>query len=238
MHAVELISKHLDSSVIDTHPTQFKIPEICTVTGNEINEGYELKKLLSGNFSDIESLRFPSKYASVDFAACIKPTLKTETGFTELRKYSFIASESAITLLRVENLLEWILKEKETPFVFCVGSLRASKAQKHTSFKADVNYSNDIYTVSSEIGNVLVDMQIVRKILPIIQSWYTVTEATKHKAMQLTYFSKDDILNECSSFMKIEKYGSEKYFKENAILSVYRQTLLFELLTKSLQKHV
>jgi hypothetical protein len=237
-HAIEIISKHLDHTGIDTAKTQFKIPEICAISGKEITEGYELKKLLSGNFSDIDSLKFPSKYASADFAACIKPTLKTETGFTELRKYSFIASESSITLLRVENLLEWILKEKETPFVFCVGSLRASKAQKHTSFKAEVNYSNDIYTVSTEIGNVLVDMQIVKKILPIMQAWYTVTEATKHKATQLTYFSKDDILNECSSFMKIEQYGAEKYFKENAILAYYRQTLLFELLTKSLQKNV
>lgn len=235
-HAVDIISNHLDKTNIDTQILIFDKPEYCSLTGNQIEKGYEIKKLLSANFTDIESFKYPSKYVGENFAACVKTTLKTETGYTELRKYSFIATETEIIFLKVDNLLEWILKEKPTPFVFCVGTLRASKAQKHTSFKSEINYQNDIYSISTEIGNIIVDMNIVNKILPVMKSWYTVTPETKDKSVQMTYFNKEEILTECKSFFKIEQYGAEKYFKENAILAYYRQTLLFELLTKSLQK--
>ena len=235
-HAVDIIAKHLDKSNIDTVITEFKKHEYCALSGAEINKGYEIKKLLSANFTDIDSFKYPSKYVSESFAACVKTTLKTESGYSEIRKYSFIATEKEIIFLKVDNLLEWILKEKDIPFVFCVGTLRASKAQKHTSFKSEINYQNNIYSISTEIGNVLVDLEIINKILPIMQSWYTVTPETKDKSTQMTYFNKEEILTECKSFFKIEQYGAEKYFKENSILSYYRQTLLFELLTKSLQK--
>jgi hypothetical protein len=238
MNAVNIIASHLDAQQIDTQKTVFENTEICAFTGEKITEGYELKKLLSGNFSDYEVFKYDSKYVGSNFASCIKNTLKTETGYTELRKYSFIATEREIILLRAENLLEWILKEKETPFVFCVGSLRASKAQKHTSFKSITNYSNDIFTVSTEIGNVTVNINEVKKILPIVKNWYSVTEATKHKATQLTYFNKEEMLIGSSSFMKIEQYGSDRYFKENSVLEKYRGSLWYELIIKSLQKTV
>jgi hypothetical protein len=175
---------------------------------------------------------------SKQVAMCLKPCLQVEGKLTELRKYSFIADDEKLITLRAENLMQYILCDKKTPFVFCVGTLRASKAQKHTSFKALVNYSNDIFTVSTEIGNVTVDKNLVNEILPILNSWYSVTESTKHKATQLTYFNKEEMLEGCQSFMKIEQYGAEKYFKENSILEKFRGSLWYELIIKAIQKTI
>lgn len=234
-HACNIIARHLDKAGLDHPPTQFKCLQICAFTGQEIESGYS-KKILSSNFTDWDSLKFNSDYISIDVALCIKPTLPIGDSFSELRKYSFFASEQNLVLLNSENLLKYLLSDKEVPFVFCIGSLQSSKAQKHTSFKAEVNYNNDIFSVQTEIGPVLFDRIKAIEILPIIQNWYTVTDKTRGMATELTHFTKQEILTGSTNFAKIEAYGVDAYMAENDILKGYRNDLWFHLLVKGLTK--
>jgi hypothetical protein len=236
---IQLIAKHLHADQIGIEPEDLSGKNlVCAFSGIPLERGYPLKKILSGNFSDVDCIKFSGGYMSVEMASLLKQCLPNpEGGYTELRKYSFIATPSEIVLLRADNLLEHLLNtNKETPFVFCVGSLQASKAQKHTSFKAQLNHSNDIFTVSTEVGQVTVEMSKINAVLPIVQAWYSVTEQSKGKATEMTYFTKDEIKQGCQNLQKIEQYGAEKYLTENAILEKVRGGLWFELLVKAIKK--
>jgi hypothetical protein len=239
MTAHELIASHLHKDQIGIEPENLEGKNLhCAFSGIALKEGYPLKKILSGNFSDIDSIKFAGGYMSVEMASLLKQCLPNpEGGYTELRKYSFIATPSELVLLRAENLIDYLLKsDKETPFVFCVGSLQSSKAQKHTSFKAQLNYSNDIFTVSTEVGQVTVEIAKINQVLPIVQAWYTVTPATRGKASEMTFFTKEELKNGCQNLQKIEAYGAEKYLQENSVLEKVRGGLWFELLVKAIKK--
>lgn len=228
MHACNIIAKHLEAVGLD-RPTVFDSEKICSFTGETIKEGFTFD-ILSSNFTDWESLKFKSSYIGIDAAKCLKATLRVENGLTEIRKYSFFASESRLVRLGTDNMLEMLLSEKETPFVFCVGSLFSSKAQKHTSFKAEVNYNNNIFSIQTEIGPITFDKEKAIEVLPIVKSWYTVSKKEQ------TNFTKAEILEGCKDFKKIEAYGSEKYLDENRALEPVRKNFWFSLLVKAMPK--
>ena len=239
MTATELIAKSLNvEKALEGYNVEKLEGKVCLFSGLPIDKGVHVKKALSGNFTDFDACKgLGSEYVGLDVMACLKQGFEVEKDkFTELRKYSFLATEKGIEVIRTANLLECLLKDKPTPFVFCFAMLRAQKAQKHLSFKSQVNYQNDVFTVTTECGDILFDRSKAKEVLPIIEAWYSITDDTKGKATTHTYFNKDEILNGCQNLKRIEKYGVEKYYTENAILQGYRGQLFFELLVRSLQK--
>lgn len=230
--------------------------ELCLFSGLPIKEGVLAKNIISSNFTDHEHCKgLGSKWVSVSAALCMKETLKIQPyidaniadsektegdsenkTFSELRKYSYIANNNGIVIIRSANLFDVLFSDKQMPFVFCLGTLRASKSQKHLSFKSIVNYNSDNFIVTTECGNVLFEMQKAKEILPILQKWYTVTAKTKGSAQESTYFTKDEILHSCNDFKRIEQYGYIEYFSENAKIEPMRNSLFLELIVKSIRK--
>jgi len=227
---MNLISKHLDRKNLKSKVWQFRYPMKCAFSGESINEGVLLKDLIGDTFTDKYVLRYNSKYVSIDFAMLVSDVIPSEKGFNILRSYSFFSSDSHFRLLSREEILPLLLEIPETPFQ--IGVTYSSK--KHISYKTPINYNGSKFVVCTDVGLVDVDISIVRSLLPIIQSWYTVIP---DKAQQPTYFTKSEIKGEDEpSVIKIKEYGISRFLNENAVLQKYRKTMFFNFLIHILNK--
>lgn len=230
MNSINLISKHLDENnlSIEVHD----VDAVCAFTGEQISRGVKNKDLIKKTFTDWAYLKYRSDFSSVDAALCIEAVIKSEKGFNSLRNYSFFATESELVFLRREDILDLVLSVPSTPFVLCV----TYSNKKHTAYKATVNYNQKNFIVTTDIGDVNIDIDKVRSILPIIQSWYTVVRGKEETSAQPTYFTKAEILNGCDNHKRINDYGIEKYYKENEIIEQYRNTAFLNFIVHILNK--
>lgn len=224
------LSKHLldleDSDVIE-----LKAPVICAFTGIETMRAAPINKAISGNFTDWTYLRYKSNYISEEAYKCIKQTLPLPNGSVgDVRMYSFFADEDSLQVVEHSKRLEVLLADKKPPFLFVIGNLYASKAQKHIVYKSIVSTDAECFFVCTEAGNVAIEMPWVRSILPTLQAWYTCPIGSKSP-----YFTKQEILSGCKDVKKIEAYGVAKYFEQNAIIEPYRGTMRLDLLVNFLQ---
>lgn len=234
MHAINLIAKHLpryfgaNVEIIKGLNTQ------CAFTGEPITEGIPINKVLGGTFTDFEYIKFNTGYVSIDAYLCISeclPSSKEGRG-NSLRVYSYFADREHFKIFKREEILDYIINQKLTPFVLCV----SYNNKKHTAFKAKVNYDNEEYTIRTDLGHVRIFMPDVRACLPIMQNWYTIVPGKGNANMPPTFFSKQEILTGKLDFKKVIEYGEDRAYSENEKLERYRGALWFELIVHCLNK--
>jgi len=228
---MNLISKHLDRNNLKLKV--YQVNGICAFTGNQIIEGVLMKDLIKKTFTDQESIKFNSNYASIDIALLIEEVIKSEKGFNSLRNYSFYADESKLELLKRENILELLLSIPKTPFQ--IGVTYSNK--KHLAYKAPVNFDTENYKVITDLGIINFEKQKAFQIIKIVQKWYKVLPEKVNKEAKPTHFTKDQIKGlSYPNHKQIEAYGLQKFFKESQELGRFRETALFNLIIYCLNK--
>ena len=164
MHVVDFIAKHLQDRPLPKLKVE-EVNTICAFTGEPITEGVKLQNAIKGSFNDYEYLRYDSDYVGLNFIRCTKNIINEKSS---LRNYGYFVTDSKLGLIVAENnvgsfkgadysranLWDFIIKEKETPFVLCV----TFNGKKHTSFKARINESNKQFIVTTDQGNVRINV--------------------------------------------------------------------------------
>lgn len=230
MNNLQLIASGLDINNLSL--TVQNVNTICSFTGEKITKGVANNDLIKKTFTDHCFLRYSSDYSSVDAAMCISAVIQGSKGFNSLRSYSFLATKGELSILKRESILETILNLKSTPFVLCV----TYSNKKHTSYKSIINTDVNNFVVTTDIGNVSISIDTIRRILPVIESWYSIVDGKEKTSTQPTYFTKNDILIGCSNAKKIKEYGVAKYFKEDQKIQEYRNTSFLKLIVHILNK--
>ena len=237
-HAITLIGKHLRKYMPSNVELKKKLSTVCAFSGIPISEGVPLKKIIGGQFTDREYIKFDSQYVSLDAYLCFSEILPSgsanENRKNSLRVYNYYVDENELLLLKREELLTHLLKEKKTPFVFCI----TYNNKKHTSFKAKINYNNDDFIVRTDLSYVSIQKKNLLAVLPILEKWYSVPPGKEKTSMQPTFFSKQEILTGQLNYYKVQEYGEALAFEENEFLSFYRGSLWFELLVHCLNKKI
>lgn len=225
MHSTELISKKIDIELKETED----INTICCFTGKPITKGIHKKHIVGVNFTDIEYIKYPSDYVSLEVAKCIMPVIPSsnkEGRLNSLRNYSYLATEKELKLLAREDCIEILKNPPSPPFVFAY----TYNNKKHTTFKSKITFNTSNIFVTTDINGIIeIKKEIFDLLFPIIQSWYSFEESMKTTE---TYFTKGEILYGTDNTRNIERYGIERFYKENIVLNKYRNTLILELLTR------
>jgi hypothetical protein len=238
---MNLISKHLNKENLKSKIFHFESETICAFTGEKISEGIKLSEIAGDTFTDHTYIKYDSEYVSLDIALLIQPVIRIgdsvkkngKENWTALRNYSYYASENELTLLKRENILDLLLNIPDAPFCFAV----TYSNKKHTSFKCRKNTNKDVFTVTTDVGEVLFNKAKVLEFLQTIQNWYSIIPEKKDTAAQPTFFTKANILGEFPMSLKISEYGEKKFEEENNFLLKYRNTSLFELVVHLINKH-
>jgi len=226
-----MIEKYLNREYLKSPPVECN--SICAFTGKKITEGVLKSKLISKTFTDFELIKYKSDYVSVDIALLLSNVIKNTKGnMTSLRNYSFFANTHGFKTLMRDEILDLLLNLKDSKFQICI----TFSNKKHIAYKSKMQINNQIFTITTDIGNCVFDVKKTKHILPIIQNWYKIVEGNKSK-QEPTYFTKSDILGTTiPNFKKIKNYGVAKYFEETRFLENYRNTLYFKLLIHILNK--
>lgn len=235
MNTINFLGNHLLKYLPADISLHRGISTICAFTGEYIDEGFLLKDILSANFTEYEYIKYNSDYISINAFLCLAEIIPSANNINRknsLRVYNYYVDDKELLLLKREELLDYIIKFKQTPFVFCI----TYNNKKHTSFKAKLNYDNEEFVVRTDLSNVHIKKKEVLEVLPIMQNWYTILQGKEDTAAQPTFFSKQEILSGKLNFNKVLEYGEEKAFEENEILAQYRGAQWFELITHCLNK--
>jgi len=204
----------------------------CKMCGEMISEGVPQSKAIKPTFTDMSYLPYRSTWMCGSCAACLLDVdVPNEDGTVKnssLRMYSFFVSEDSLTILRRNNLWDFLVGNKLIPFVFGL----TFNGQKHVSFKCKVNYNSEFWVLTTDIGDCIMERKQVDILSPIIQRWYTICDEKK----QNTFFSKTDILYGNAPGYKVETYGVERFFIEDRLLDAYRGGLLLKVLTHAVNK--
>lgn len=233
MHVINFIAKHLykykDNFKIDI---KNGLDTVCAFTGEHITEGVPKSKLIKKTFTDHSYMRYNSKYCCVDAALCISNIIPNSKGkLTSLRNYSYLATEEELSLLDREAVLGYISSPPDKNFVLVF----TYSNKKHTAYKSLLNTNKNVITVTTDKGNVLINVKEFIDVYNIAQNWYSVIPG-KEKSEQ-TFFTKYEIKLGVKNYKKIENYGN-KFYKENSILDRHRGSDMLTLLTTLLQKGV
>lgn len=231
-----IISKHLPKQnlALKIHEG---INEICSFTGEKIDRGVRNKDLIKKTFSDKQYIRYKSEYTSVDVALLIEEVfLKEKEGKlirNALRSFSFLATEKELIFLdKSKFIANHLFNLPNEPFFLCI----TYSHKKHIAYKASLNYSNTEFIVTTDEGDVLVNLVKAKEILLCISKWYTVTPETQGKSQEATYFTKDEIRFANPPTHKIVRYGINLYKQENEQIQAFRNTAIFNFLVNLLQK--
>jgi hypothetical protein len=225
---MELIAKHIEKLEVKIH--DFHTLTLCAMTGKVITEGCLKKDVIGVNFTDKAYLRYPSPYVSVAVAKCILGRVGNDNG---LRNYSFYATDTALTLLKREDIMSLIFSEKATPFILGV----TFSNKKHISFKGTPQYDSNLFRIYTDVNECVCDIEKVRPLVAVMQKWYTVLPEKRNTEAQPTYFTKANISGETSpNHTQIQAYGEDQYFTDIETLSKSRNTLIFKVLLHVLNK--
>lgn len=235
-HAISLIGKHLRKYMPENTAIIKNINSICAFTGEAITEGFLLKDVIGGYFTEYEHLKHNTEHMSIEAYLCLSEIIpsanENATRKNGLRVYNYYADEEKLVILKREDVLQYIITPKKIPFVLCV----SYNNKKHTSFKATINYNNNSFIIRTDLYSVKMDMDKINVVLPIMQKWYSVVKGKESAAIPPTYFSKQEILTGKLDYKKVIEYGEDKAFEENSLLNTYRGGLWFELLVHCLNK--
>lgn len=228
--SLNLIARHLDRANL-----KFKVHQIdtlCAFEGVSIQEGVKVQDLVSDVFTDYNFVRYNTGFVGVDAAMCIADVLKGATRNVALRNYSYLATESSLTILKREDGLNALLNIPSAPFRVAI----SYSQKKHTTFKTVLNSDKNNYVVTTDLYNVAFERDHVMQFLPIIQNWYSVIPEKATTAAQPTFFTKDEILNGNAPYHKQLPYGLERYERENETLLPFRNTQILKLIVHLLNK--
>jgi hypothetical protein len=236
---LKFIAKHLNPEHLKIRIHK-DIEAKCAFTGEAIIEGVAIADLIKDTFTDHQYLKFKSDYASVAVALCIENVIHTGTtnkrgaeNWVSLRNFSFLATESELRFLKRDEILDTLFHLRETPFYFCV----TYSNKKHTAFKARINSNTRKLYIRTDIDEVYIDLDVVDKYFPIIQSWYSILEGKAGSSSEPTYFTKEEIKgNEFPIVQKVETYGYEKFRTENEKLNLHRGSAHFNFIVDFLTK--
>lgn len=228
MNNINFIAKHLKRENLTKKA--MNCDSICAFTGDKISEGVKLKDITGGNFTDYEFVKYESEYVSINTALCITQSIENEKGkLNSLRNYSFICTENELKLLSRDDFMIFLLEPPEPPFIFAY----SFNNKKHISYKSVISHSKSEYFVCTDtLGNVKFELEKVKSLYPILQSWYTKNNEI-HKVNE-TYFNKTEILSSSDNFQKIKQYGIDKYYNENAMIDKYRNTAFLTIIVRLL----
>ena len=230
---INIITRHID-------PTNLKSPAhavdaICAFTGNAITKGVLVSDIVKKTFTDYESMKFKSKYVSLDIALLLERTIQGEKGLNSMRNYSFYADENRLILLKREQIHEFLHNIPGSPFCVCI----TYSNKKHIAYKAVFNHNTDSYKIVTDTGIVNFDKQKAIEIAEIAQCWYTVLPGKQLTEQKPTYFTKGEISGLATpQHKKIQQYGTAQYFAEEAQLKKLRGTALFKLILHVINKKI
>jgi len=227
MLEIEFIAKHIPFNV-----EVEQCDAVCAFTGKKLSEGVRLKKIVSGNFTDLEYIKYNSQYASADVYKVIGQTIKSEKGYNSLRNYSYYVDNNNLILLKKEQVWDLLINTPEPPFVLAY----TFSNKKHTSFKSKFTLNKDrINIITDTFGLITLERKVIEELCPIVQNWYSADKSMKEPN---TFFVKDEILFGTDNATKIKLYGVDKFYKENAILEKYRNTNILKLITRLVNRCV
>lgn len=213
-----LIGKHLNLPKPD-----IEIKKCCMCGGNDF--GFRKKDVLSSSFMDNDCLN-KSNEICIYCAACIG---RGQPQNEQIRLFSFIASNEQLIKLKREEIWDNIFSPPNSLFVFGV----TYSHKKHISFKAPVCFPGNQYQIQTDSERVDINTEQINTLAKIIQKWYSICKDTKQEP---TWFTKNEILIGCNNFKKIEGYGIDDYFQEEAVINPFKGTSLLKLLCYALNK--
>jgi len=223
MSIFKIISKHLNKDNIKI-PIYHNINSICAITGENITCGVLKKDLIKSTFTDHQYLRYHSDYVSLEVAL----TIENWEGRVGLRSYSFIATENNLTFLDRSEILKYVVKPPENSFIFCV----TFSHKKHIAFKSKLNSNSEKFTITTDLGDVFIDLKDDMNLIKTINDWYTIIKGQEDKKQPQTYFTKQNILGETEPIQeRILLYGINRFINQDKFLNKYRNTLKLKLLT-------
>lgn len=226
-HVTHFLAKHLPE------PEGVKdCKAVCRLCGEEIWRGVPFSKVVSSNFTDFAAFRFPSAFLCAPCSASLGRAVHPEKGDVALRNYSFLATEEDLHFLKREQVWQWMENPPEPPFVF--GVTYAGK--KHIAYRAQVATQKEDFVVTTETDRLRVFKSQWEEVSPVVQSWYTVIPEKATTQAQPTWFTKEEILTGRAGHWKVEAYGVEKFFTENAILEPFRGQSFLGLLVFAANK--
>lgn len=228
MYLSEFLSRHLEYNFPVTYGNT-----ICKMCGKIIFEGVKQADIINKQtFNDYQYLKYDSKFLCVHCSATIGQIAVDGKEKTRLRSFSFIATENDFLILKREQLWNYIFNPPEDRFVFCV----TYSHKKHIAFKSQIQYSNKLYKIFTDKGEVELDLYYLEDLAEIIQNWYTVLPDKVESKQQPTWFTKGEILSGARNIKNITRYGIQKYYSENLFLGKYRNTTLLTLLVFAVNK--
>ena len=231
MHITDFIARNVPNVDDSKLPLQ-ECQAVCAFSGKALTEGVPTSFAIKNTFNDRAYLRYPAQYVSREAYICLGVlTVNGEAGW-EMRKYSFLATDNEFRILQRKDILDVMLNIHSVPFVLSF----TESNKKHRSFKCTLNHSTEDFIVRTDNLDVRVDMRLVREILPTMQRWYSIVPEKRETAAAPTWFTKDDIKFGCTNNNKINYYGLEQYFTENAFLDKFRTFPIFTFLTDILTK--
>lgn len=151
--------------IVEINPKERKPAEIvgkCSFCNKGINgEGYNLKKVVSANFTDYNLLS-SDKYVCKECEFC-----------TNLYKYTYASSPDGFKLLNVREACKEIQKPQKPPFIFVV----STSGKKHLFYKAVVNYNPNLFTANLEDEKIQVNLELLQEQFKVIQNLQALGES-------------------------------------------------------------
>lgn len=187
---------------------------LCWLCGSPTGgQGILVKAAIKPTFTDGALARAPQSDAICKACAfCLS--------YRELRNYSIVATPEALRHPTRAELREILLSPPEPPFVICA----AVSGQKWLHIKAQVAYSRDNYPVQLEDTIVIVQLDMLAKILEPMEELYTAGfRKSAYKDMP------GEIEDGAYESWKIQKFGIERWDELEAKIAPWRGTRIFRL---------
>lgn len=147
---------------------------LCYLCGEHMSQGIKLKKIFSNVFTDWNAGN--ERTATHVCPACCFNILTSSERYG-LRMFSHVANNERLWLTNRMELRDFFISPPSPPFVINI----AVSQKKHISFKGEVNYSRDIFTVMYEEMPVLIDRKEFTRLLELVEHFlygFTKTEIT------------------------------------------------------------
>lgn len=186
------------------------VDSCCLMCGKEIKAGIKVKKVLSGNFTNLSECKdLKSEYVCKECTFCLKNA--------DLRKNNIICDKEHMYLLKKNELenylfnLEKYLTEKE--FLVAV----TTSFKKHNTFRCKVNSDYKKFYIREEDKEYLFDVKKMKYLYKLLNKAYL-------------YFSKEEIKSGQYNLISLEQFGIEKFNKYETEFKKYRGSHQFNFL--------
>ena len=127
----------------------------CPTCGHESRWGIDVKKAVSGNFTD---WAFVGKYICPDCAKLLS-----------LYFYNYTMEDSEIHLFNVREIYGNLMRPHKTPFKFIV----STSQKKHLFYRAPENCSDDRFAVQLEMETIYTDRDRMRELFDFVECMQT-----------------------------------------------------------------